>query len=88
MSVVYGFGGLRVKNNMLQLNPSLPYSWESLSFNLIYRENYLRVNINHEKVSISNENGPGLKVRVCDQDQVINEGAELEVFRAVENLKD
>ncbi len=62
MSIVYGFGGFRVKNDMLHLNPHLPKQWKSLSFKVIFRDNDLRININGKKVIIENEKGPKLEI--------------------------
>lgn len=46
MSVVIGFGGLRVKNGQLSLQPALPKSWKRLSFRTVFRERTLLVTIN------------------------------------------
>lgn len=62
MSVVYGFGGFRVKDDMLHLNPHLPGQWKSLSFKVIFRENDLRIRISGSKVTIENEKGPALEL--------------------------
>jgi maltose phosphorylase len=62
LSVVYGFGGLRVKDDMLHLDPVLPEQWSALSFKIIFRENYLKISIEPAKVTIDNENGPSLKI--------------------------
>jgi maltose phosphorylase len=62
LSVVYGFGGLRVKKDMLHLDPDLPDNWNSLSFQIIFRENYIKISIELPKVTIYNEHGPALKM--------------------------
>lgn len=62
MSVVYGFGGFRVKNNMLHLEPKLPEKWNSLSFKVIFRENNLKICIDKTKTTIENEKGPELTI--------------------------
>ena len=35
LSVVEGFGGMRVQNNAVHFEPQLPKAWKSLSFKLI-----------------------------------------------------
>ncbi|MBE0653579.1 MAG: hypothetical protein IH594_07260 [Bacteroidales bacterium] len=61
MSVVYGFGGLRVRNNLLNFDPLVPGKWKSISFRIIFRENVLRVRISGDQFEINNEEGPDLK---------------------------
>ncbi len=64
MSVVYGFGGFRVKDDRVHLHPNLPENWKSLSFRVIFRKNYLKIYINDTLVSIDNEHGPALQLVV------------------------
>ena len=59
MSVVYGFGGLRVKDDMVHLNPHLPKQWKSLSFKVVFRENDLRIHINGTAITIDCLNSHG-----------------------------
>ncbi|NNE26524.1 MAG: glycoside hydrolase family 65 protein [Saprospiraceae bacterium] len=43
MSVVKGFGGMRIKNNALHFNPSLPESWQACEFHILFRGNKLSI---------------------------------------------
>ncbi|MCF8226699.1 MAG: glycoside hydrolase family 65 protein [Bacteroidales bacterium] len=79
MSVVYGFGGMRVKNDMLHLTPSLPDQWKSLSFNIIFRENYLKIYINTSRITIENEKGPSLVLMINGEEQHAGENQTLQV---------
>jgi len=54
MSVIEGFGGMRVKNNQLQFNPYIPDNWTSYSFKIRFREHLLTINITKKKVEIKN----------------------------------
>jgi len=78
MSVVYGFGGMRVKNDRLHLDPSLPSKWSSLAFNIIFRENYLRITINENHVTIENQKGPALNIMLCGEEQILDELSSLD----------
>ncbi len=60
MSVVYGFGGMKIREGMLSFEPRLPEKWEGLSFKILYRNRTLKVNINKSKVTIENLEGEGL----------------------------
>lgn len=62
MSVVYGFGGMRVKNNLLHLDPKLPVQWDSLSCKIIFRKNNIALYIDKTKLIITNETGPELSL--------------------------
>ncbi|GMQ56441.1 glycoside hydrolase family 65 protein [Vallitalea sediminicola] len=45
MSVVHGFGGLKVKDNELYLSPFLPKSWQEYSFRILFRDSLLNVEV-------------------------------------------
>ncbi|MEG1378033.1 MAG: family 65 glycosyl hydrolase domain-containing protein [Bacteroidales bacterium] len=62
LSVVEGFGGMRVKDNMLCFQPSIPDKWRSFSFKTVFRGNTLQVTIDHFNIIISNEEGPDMQV--------------------------
>ncbi len=73
MSVVYGFGGFRVKDDMIHLNPHLPDQWKSLSFRIVFRKNEIRIHINGSKVVIENEKGPRLEIMLKGKNVIIEE---------------
>ena len=53
MSVVKGFGGMRIKNNELHFNPSLPVQWEACEFHILYRGNKLGVRMEKSGTKVS-----------------------------------
>ncbi len=57
MSVVYGFGGMKIRDGKLSFEPGLPEGWKGLSFKIYYRGRTLKVNIDKSKVSIENLEG-------------------------------
>lgn len=57
MSVVQGFGGLRVRGGRLVLNPFSPESWTSLSFKVGFRGARLNVTVSDGRTTVENE-GP------------------------------
>ncbi|MFC2089728.1 family 65 glycosyl hydrolase domain-containing protein [Bacteroidota bacterium] len=75
MSVVYGFGGFRVKDDRLHLNPSIPDNWASLTFKVVFRENYLKIHINGKGTVIENEKGPSLTIMINGEEKVVPEAA-------------
>lgn len=53
MSVVMGFGGLRVKKDKLSFNPMLPKQWEGFCFLIHYREAILSIKVSKESIHIN-----------------------------------
>jgi maltose phosphorylase len=45
MSIVEGFGGMRIINNMLSFTPKIPKGWKSYSFKVNFRNQVITVNI-------------------------------------------
>ncbi len=54
LSIVEGFGGLRVLDGVLHFNPQLPAAWKSLAFKINYRGNTIGVKIDAEGIHLSN----------------------------------
>jgi len=78
MSVVYGFGGFRVKDDLIHLNPHLPALWKSLSFRIVFRKNDIRVHINGSKIVINNEKGPKIEMMLNGERVVVDEMSQIE----------
>lgn len=45
MSIVYGFGGLRIKEDGIHLRPTLPSKWASYGFRFTYRGVFVKVTV-------------------------------------------
>jgi maltose phosphorylase len=45
MSIVEGFGGMRVKNNTLHFEPKIPQQWNGYSFKINFRNQVLKVSV-------------------------------------------
>ena len=46
MSIVEGFGGMRVKNDTLHFEPRIPKEWNGYSFKINFRNQVLKVSVN------------------------------------------
>lgn len=66
LSVVEGFGGMRMREGRLSFAPVLPAAWKSLSFRVAYRGRVLTVRTTHEAVEVSCEGAP-VEIGVCDR---------------------
>ena len=75
ISIVEGFGGMRVRDNKLVFNPLIPEQWKSYSFKVWFRENVLKVNVNGNAITITNEEGPSITVKVFGKDHAIATGS-------------
>ncbi|MEO0038141.1 MAG: Maltose phosphorylase [Bacteroidota bacterium] len=64
MSIVEGFGGMRVKNNALHFEPKIPKEWEGYSFKINFRNQILKVVVNHKETSFSLDGSQNIKVYV------------------------
>lgn len=53
MSIVFGFGGLRIKEEGIMLNPKLPENWNKLSFKFKYKSSIVSVNIEGNILNLS-----------------------------------
>ncbi len=47
MSIVEGFGGMRVKDDTLYFTPRIPKQWDAYSFKVNFRNQILKVNVAH-----------------------------------------
>ena len=77
MSVVYGFGGMKIRDGMLSFDPVLPEQWSGLSFKILYRGSTLKVNIEKQKVNIENLEGPGLELYLMGTRSQLDAGGKL-----------
>lgn len=55
--VVYGFGGVRMLNGKLRVNPRLPKNWEELTFTLCWKGEKLGVTVTKDDVMVRNLTG-------------------------------
>jgi len=62
LSVVKGFGGMRVRNGKLHFNPFIPDQWKSYSFRIEFRGQVVNVKVTKEKTETMLESGGGMEV--------------------------
>jgi len=79
MSVVEGFSGKRVGNEILVLNPLIPQQWKSYSFRIIFRQNLISVKVTNTLIFVENLTGPTVGVQVYGQGYEICPGSDIEV---------
>jgi maltose phosphorylase len=67
MSVVKGFGGMRVKEDKLHLNPFIPDKWKSYSFRLEFRNRVIKVKVTKDSCETYLESGEPLEIVLKDE---------------------
>ena len=71
MSIVEGFGGMRVKNDALHFSPKIPKEWQGYSFKINFRNQILKVSINHRETNFSLEGEKAISVFVNDKEILV-----------------
>ena len=64
MSIVEGFGGMRVKNNQLHFEPKIPKEWNAYSFKVNFRNAIVKVEVNHNETKVNVEGNQEIDVIV------------------------
>lgn len=64
MSVVKGFGGMRVRDGKLHFSPFIPDQWKSYSFRIEFRGRVISVKVTKEKTETTLESGEPIEVLV------------------------
>ncbi len=68
MSVVKGFGGMRVRDGKLYFNPFIPDQWKSYSFRIEFRGRVLKIKVSKDGVETKLESGEPLVIDVKGED--------------------
>jgi len=64
MSIVEGFGGMKVIDNTLSFIPQIPKQWKSYSFKINFRGNILQINVANNKTTFNLIKGVSLTILV------------------------
>jgi maltose phosphorylase len=54
LAIVEGFGGMRIPDGKVHINPLIPRQWKSYSFHARFRGILFEVKVNHKEIIISN----------------------------------
>jgi maltose phosphorylase len=71
MSIVEGFGGMRVKNDALHFSPKIPKEWKGYTFKINFRNQILKVSVNHNETTFSLEGDSELTVFVNQKEVLV-----------------
>ena len=79
LSIVEGFGGMRIKNGELHFKPFLPPQWNKYSFIVKFRGKLIKIEVTKEKTIIYNQHNEKVKIIVSGVDYSINANESLEI---------
>jgi len=79
MSIVHGFGGLRVKNGNIYLQPVIPSAWKEYSFKLYFRGTTINVSLTNTSVTIDIVSGNTIEVYVFGKKYTISSSKVIEL---------
>jgi len=64
LTIVQGFGGMRVKDDKLHFSPQIPDKWNAFAFNILFRGNQLNIRVEKKRVIIQNIKGADIDLFV------------------------
>lgn len=77
MSIVQGFGGLRVVDGELVLRPFVPSHWDNFSFKVMFRGSRLKVNVTKDAIHVVNETDTPAAIQVYDASYTVDGNSEI-----------
>ncbi len=81
LAIVEGFGGMRIRNGMIRINPLIPEQWNSYSFHVRVRDNLLNIRVDPEKVELKNHSDSDIAVAVYEKEYTLERGGKLDIIR-------
>lgn len=73
LTIVYGFGGLRLKEQGISLWPMLPDKWEQYSFNFLFENSRIKVVVSRHECEVILEKGKQKTLRIYGKPYVLQD---------------
>jgi maltose phosphorylase len=86
LAIVEGFGGMRILNGKIQLNPLIPDKWKSYSFHARFRGMLFEVKVTRGEVIVNNLSGKSLHLIIYGRESRIKGPGKLVVKLNSNNL--
>jgi maltose phosphorylase len=77
MSIVEGFGGMRVIKDQLHFSPKIPKEWDGYSFKINFRNRIVKVAVNHIETIFTVDGDQDLTIIVNDKPLTISKMAQI-----------
>ena len=71
LSVVEGFGGMRVRDGLLHFNPNIPKEWKSIAFKILFRGITVEVKVSHDAVELKSDSDKEVEVIINGVKQIV-----------------
>ncbi|GEK92085.1 glycoside hydrolase family 65 protein [Alkalibacterium kapii] len=71
MSMIYGFGGLRLVGDTLHFKPRLPEEWKRITFKVQFRHRVIKVSISKEEADYQLIKGEPLVIKHFDEERYL-----------------
>jgi maltose phosphorylase len=71
MSIVEGFGGMRVKDNKVHFSPKIPKEWKAYSFKINFRNQVIKISVSHKVTEFCLEGNTEITVFVNNKEVVV-----------------
>jgi maltose phosphorylase len=84
LAIVEGFGGMRILDGKMLLNPLIPVNWNSYSFHARFRGILFEVKVTNDSVSVNNISEKPLNMVISGKDYKIEGSGKLILSRKVD----
>jgi maltose phosphorylase len=83
LAIVEGFGGMRILDNKVHVNPLIPDQWKSYSFHVRFRGILFVVRVDHKELIINNLSDKSLNIVIFGKEYGIagSEDRSLEIMK-------
>jgi alpha,alpha-trehalose phosphorylase len=79
MAIVFGFAGLRIKEEGLSFQPTLPDNWMGYTFSIQFKGRRLQIEQTAEQTNIKLVDGQSLSIKVFDQFYLLEKDSPIQV---------
>ncbi len=77
MSIVKGFGGMRVREDKAYFAPFVPENWASFSFKVRFRGNLLNIKTTNKEVVVENLSGETTSILIYNETYLLKENSKI-----------
>ncbi|CEG25690.1 glycoside hydrolase family 65 protein [Bacillus sp. B-jedd] len=74
MAIIFGFAGLRIKEEGLSLNPVLPAKWKGYTFPIRYQGRKLRISVTETDMKIELVSGEDIEIKLYGKNHCLVQG--------------
>jgi maltose phosphorylase len=87
LAIVEGFGGKRIVDGKLSLDPKIPDGWHRYAFRLLYRDQPVEVSVSADEVEVVYRGSAPVSIRIWGNDHVLHPNKPLAVAKTPARLQ-